>query len=53
MERGPTSHWNVVQLPIGMLYNFPLECCTTSHWNADNFVINSHPHIQVTDDSVH
>ena len=48
----------VLQLPKcgiisnGMWYNFPMECGTTSQWNADTSVIYSHPqwhcHIQVT-----
>ena len=44
----------VLQLPkhgttsSGMCYNFPMECGTTSHWNADNFVIYSNPQCIVT-----
>ena len=32
--------WNVLQLPM--------ECGTTSHWNADNFVMYSNPQCIVT-----
>ena len=47
-----SSHATYIMLhSLGVLQP-PMECGTTSHWNADNFVIYSKPtmhcHIQVT-----
>ena len=38
----------VLQLPMECGTASQMECGTTSHWNADNFVIYSHPQCIVT-----
>ena len=46
-----SSHATYIMLHSLSVLQLSVECATTFHWNADNFVINCHPqcicHIQV------